>query len=190
MRVEGRFACVGRVAPVKGQDVLIAALPLLSTREHPIECVVAGNEDGDFAVGLKEVSARDPGPATVRWAGVIDDSVALLRSCVAMVVPSHREALGRVIFEAWEAGAVPIVYAGSGGAAEIVNLSGGGVLYDVQTGASLAAALESVLSLTPDERAELVSRGRLWMLETCDPAEYARAISAIFSNAASTRPSH
>jgi hypothetical protein len=41
-------------------------------------------------------------------------------TCSMPVCPSHMELLGRVIFEAWDVGAVPVAFSGSGGAAEIV----------------------------------------------------------------------
>lgn len=186
-RIAGRVACVGRIAPVKGQDVLIAALPHLATT-GPIECLMAGNDEGVFADRLKEAVRRGTGLTTVRWLGIIDDSVGLLRTSIAMVAPSHSEALGRVIFEAWEAGAVPIVYADSGGAAEIVAASNGGVLYETQSGESLAAAVKMVLETDPANRVKLVSNGRAWMSRNCDPRAYAQTMAAIFYRAASGQP--
>lgn len=181
--IQGRLACVGRIAPIKGQDVLVEAMSHLPAHAGPVECIIAGDDDNAFARELKARTAAG-GQATCRWIGVVDDAVDLMRTCVGVVAPSHREPLGRVVFEAWDAGAVPVVYSGSGGAAEIITASGGGILYSEQSGPALAAAIERVLSLSKSERASLVGKGRDWLARTCDPGAYAQKVSAIFASAA------
>ena len=41
---------------------------------------------------------------------------------LVLACPSHREPLGRVVFEAWDAGAVPVVFAGAGEVCERLSL--------------------------------------------------------------------
>lgn len=115
------IACVGRIVPNKGQDLLLAAVAVL-TREMPkLKCHFAGNDQGAFAHSLKAYELDRQLAPFIVWEGIVDDSVSLLRSVALMIVPSHNEALGRVIFEAWEAGAVPVACRSSGGAAEIIK---------------------------------------------------------------------
>jgi glycosyltransferase involved in cell wall biosynthesis len=183
-RVPNRIACVGRLVPVKGHGVLIGALGALKNRGRDVECLIAGDGEAPFVQRLR-VAADDADAATsIQWMGFVKDVVPLLRTCTVSVCPSLREPLGRVIFEAWEAGAVPIAYAGSGGAAEVIKASNGGILYDEQDAESLANALEAALNLDDDRAARLIANGREWMAKNCDPRAYGAAVSAILTSAA------
>lgn len=88
-----------------------------------------------------------------------------------------------MIFEAWDAGVVPVAFSGSGGAAEIIAAAQGGILYSEQTPRSLASALKNALELKVDQKARLVNNGRAWMAANCSPANYGKALSRIFCNA-------
>jgi hypothetical protein len=88
-----------------------------------------------------------------------------------------------VIFEAWDAHVVPVVFAGSGGAAEVVTAAQGGILYDEQTPEILAKALREALELDREQAAQLVNNGRLWMAEQCDTKAYGEKISKILRSA-------
>jgi glycosyltransferase involved in cell wall biosynthesis len=89
--------------------------------------------------------------------------------------------------EAWDDGTVPVVFSGSGGAAEIVAAARGGILYDRQTPDSLAAALQETLNLDPTRSAELVSNGRSWMATNCDQRTSSTAVMKIISGACGQR---
>jgi glycosyltransferase involved in cell wall biosynthesis len=176
VRIENRIICLGRIALVKGQDILIDALALL---RGSAESLVVGDGDPTLLDRLKR-AATDKG-VSLQWLGFVHDVIPLLRTASVLVCPSHREPLGRVIFEAWDAGCVPVVFGGGGGSAEVVRASGGGIVYTEQTPESLAAALEMALALDPTQRNELVAKGRSWMTANCDPSAYGRIVSTILS---------
>ena len=185
-RIVNRVACVGRMVPVKGQDVLVGALRILKDFEGGLECLFVGDGEGRFVRELRQ-TALWGNVASIRWLGFVDDVFSVLRTCSVLVCPSHLEPLGRVIFESWDAGALPIVFAGSGGAAEIVAAADGGMLYDEQTPQSLAMALRRALELDGESRSRLVHNGRLWMSRNCNSEAYGETISTILKNAASKR---
>jgi glycosyltransferase involved in cell wall biosynthesis len=190
-RASNRVACVGRLVPVKGQDVLIKALGRLQLEGDPrtsVECLIVGGGDQGFVDDLRAMAAAEHVTDTIRWQGFVHDVVPVLRGCAALVCPSHREPLGRVIFEAWNAGAVPVVYGESGGAAEVVRAANGGVVYAEQTPKALAQAIRATLDLRPDERSRLIAQGREWMSENCDPARYGARVSTIFRDASAQPP--
>jgi glycosyltransferase involved in cell wall biosynthesis len=181
--VENRIVCAGQVEPMKGQDILVGALGLLKDLEGGTECIFAGAGDSKFINELKATAAQQS-ISSIKWLGYVADVVALLRTCPVLAFPSHRETFGRVILEAWNAGAVPVVFAGSGGAAEIVAAAEGGILYDEQTPKALAEALRKALALNSEERNRLTKNGQAWTLKNCNPKNYGQAISTILSNAA------
>jgi glycosyltransferase involved in cell wall biosynthesis len=119
----------------------------------------------------------------IQWLGFVADVVSLLLTCSVLVCPSHSEPLGRVILEAWDAGVVPVVFSGSGGAAEIVAAAEGGILYNEQNPSSLARALREALELDPKRREQFINNGRNWMFRNCNLETYGKTISTILSNA-------
>jgi glycosyltransferase involved in cell wall biosynthesis len=177
-KLQSRIACVGRVTPIKGQDLLVSAMATALTKPDA-ECLIIGEGPAHFVAPLKAAS-----PSSVDWRGFLADVLSLLRTCGVLACPSHREPLGRVIFEAWDAGAVPVVFAGSGGAAEIVEAADGGVIYDEQSALSLAEALARAISLEQSEVDRLIANGRAWMSANCAPAPYGQEISKVIAEAA------
>lgn len=182
-RMPSRMACIGRIEAGKGQELLLNALALMEPVAGGVECLIAGNGRAAYVAQLKKVRlARDD--IRVEWPGFVADVVPLLRRCGILVCPSYLETLGRVILEVWDAGAVPVVYAGSGGAAEIVAAADGGILYDAQTPQSLAGALTAAIGLGSEERNRLIANGRAWMAQHCAPGLCGPAIADVFAAAA------
>jgi glycosyltransferase involved in cell wall biosynthesis len=180
-RLMNRIACVGRLTPGKGQEVLIRAMGLVAQGYHDVECMMIGDGEQKYVHSLKQMVTDQGIDASIRWQGFVYDVVPLLRTCSVLACPSHREPLGRVIFEAWNAGAVPVAFGGSGGAAELLSNAEGGILYEEQTPQSLATALGRALRLDPAESARLMTNGRSWTAKNCDPRHYGQTISDILT---------
>jgi len=178
-----RVACVGRITPNKGQGLLIDAIHHLAKTGDAIDCMIAGDGPADYIQQLKDAAETGAGASLIRWLGVCSDVVPLLSTCAVAVCPSRREPLGRVVFEAWDAGAVPVACRTSGGAAEVINGADGGILYAEPTSESLATALRTALRLPQEETERLVGNGRLWMHRHCDPTAYGEAVARILRDA-------
>ena len=179
-----RIACVGRIAPIKGQDILINALSVLTDLGKAGECMFVGDGHQRFVHHLRHMAVHPNSSFLIKWLGFVSDVRSLLKTCSILVCPSHKEPLGRVILEAWDAGVVPVVFSGSAGAAEIVSAAQGGILYHEQTPPSLAGALCRGLELDLASREQLVKNGRSWVGRNCDLNAYGKTISAILRNAA------
>ena len=139
-----------------------------------------GDGEPNFVKRLKATSVDVKG---LRWVGFVSDVMPILQSSSILVCPSHREPLGRVIFEAWDAGCVPVVYSGSGGAAEIIRASKGGIIYDEATPLSLSLSLKYALELSVPTKNNLIKRGQNWMQKKCDLDLYAEQLKKIFEEA-------
>jgi glycosyltransferase involved in cell wall biosynthesis len=172
------IACVGRIAPIKGVDVLIKALATGMLPANAPRCHIAGSGPESYVKELRALIAKNPS-VRITWLGTVDNVLALLRRCRVLVCPSHLEPLGRVVLEAWDAGCIPVVFRGSGGAAEIVSASRGGIIYDRQTPQSLADAITRALQLSDRQCVEIVEKGRHWMVDHCNPETFGRAISRV-----------
>lgn len=179
------ICCVGRLCRQKGQDVLIRAAGCLKREGLQVRLRMvgtAGPKDryGDY---LKHVADEEGLSGQVEWLGFQADVFPTMRLCSLHVIPSHQEPLGRVVFESWDAGIIPVVWNGSGGAAEIIERSGGGLLYSQQSGESLAGVLKTVHLMSDCECQQFVLAGRRWLLENCDPIKYADFMSDIWQDA-------
>jgi glycosyltransferase involved in cell wall biosynthesis len=179
------FSCVGRLTRTKGQDVLLQAIGHLRREGKVVQARFIGTgAPGDpFGNELVELATELGISKQIRWQGYQEQIPSQIAPGVALICPSHSESLGRVILEAWDAGTIPVAWAGSGGPAEVIQASGAGLLYDEQNGASLAQTLERVLSLTLSDRQQMVERGRQWLLKNCDPDEYGQKMLALWESA-------
>lgn len=180
------IGCVGRIVPIKGQSVLLEALALGRTRIPSIRAVFVGS-GGKYEEELKCKGIALGLSEAVEWVGFHPLPTEIMAKCIAIVVPSAREPLGRVIFEAWHAGSVPIACARAGGAAEVIQKSRGGILYDENTPKSMWAAIEETIRLSAGERQQMIDAGCRWMRQHCRPESYAIAMAAIFKRAAESR---
>ena len=182
-RQSHKIACVGQIVPVKGQDVFVRAIIELQKVHPKIECLMIGDGDKAFKEQIKTLA--DSGGASIDWVGFSNSVMAYLERCSVLVCPSWREPLGRVIFEAWDAGAIPVAFRGSEGAAEILIGSEAGILYDEQTPSSLARAIDCALTLDPSDRARMVASGRQWLNNNCNTMNYGKSILEILSGSRS-----
>lgn len=155
---------VGRIQPLKGLDVALAAFGLVSDRLPDARLVVVGGPSGPQGpeelgriqrsigeMGLEErVSMIPPVP----HAGLVD----FYRAADVLHVPSRSESFGLVAAEAQACG-LPVVAARVGGLTHAIEDGVSGVLVDGWEPADHAAALLEVL--TDGARAAEYGRGAL-----------------------------
>lgn len=155
------FVCVGRLSSGKGMHLLLEALARPELSEECVDIFGAGVEGDDYADQLA-AQAKDMG-GRVRMMGFHPDVRERLADYAFLVSTSHYESLGRVVIEGWEAGLIPIVYRHSGGAAEMVDKTQGGLVFDDWTAEALAPVLKQAKSLSQETRERMVSSGRDWI---------------------------
>lgn len=175
------FICVGRLAPLKGQDRLIKAIALGRLRGLSLMTRLLGADaqGGAYEGELRDL-ARDAGVADlVQFCGYTTDVMPFMAGSRYMVLPSEYEPLGRVLFEAWDAGAMPICCAQSGGAAEVVSASGGGLIYEVNTPEAIGEVMADALRLSEDERLDKVAKGREWARLNLSVAAYRAKLEGV-----------
>lgn len=161
----GQLLCVGAVTPIKGQDVLVEALTMIS--DLPVRCLCVGSLERD-PVYVRSLRRQ------IQAAGLADQiclagprtGIALERAYAAadlLVMASRMETYGMVVTEALARG-LPVVATDVGGISE--TLGGGsdgsrpGLLVPPDDPAALAAAIRCWL-----DDAELRRRLRSTALE-------------------------
>ena len=145
-----RFGIIGRLAPWKGQDLVIEAANLLRNEPGWTLRIVGGALFGEdaYADELTRQVDRLGLSGRVSFAGAVDDVSSEMRDLDAVILASRSpEPFGNVIAEAMAAGRVVIV-PNEGGVMEFVGTDDtepNGVVFAATDAASLAAAMRFVL---------------------------------------------
>jgi len=132
------IAGVGRFVPIKGFDLLVAALADVVARV-PAACALLVGDGAER--GALEAQARALGIADrLHVTGSVSDMLPLLAAADVLAAPSRNEGMGRVLVEAMALG-LPVVGARVGGIPNVIDDGECGLLVPPEDPAALAAAL-------------------------------------------------
>lgn len=177
------LACIGRIAPEKGQLAFLDAARVVDRAVPGCRFFIYGAPlFGDAGVARydTEVRARAAG-LPVEFAGWVDDVYDALSRIDLLLVPSRPiEATTRVILEAYAAG-TPVIAFGSGGIPEIVDHGVSGLL--VSSPAEMAQAAIGLLR-DPERRASMSEAARKSWQRRFTLDRYQAAVAAALETAA------
>lgn len=176
-----------RLAPWKGQRVLLEALPRLPAVQALIvgEALFSGEQA--YAAELKRLAGRLGIAGRVRFLGFRSDIARLMKFCDLILHTSIApEPFGRVIVEAMLA-EKPVIATRGGGAGEIVDHMQTGILVPPGDPAALAAAIQTILD-APSLAATIACAGRAKALRAYSPAAMLSAIDEEIDAACNTLP--
>jgi L-malate glycosyltransferase len=149
------LALVGRIDPVKGQDVAVAALPAVLERFPEVRVDIAGGavlrEEREFERSLRAQIRAARLEGSVRLLGPVPSSAPLLARAGLALVPSRTEGLPTLVLEAMAA-ATPVVAAAVGGTPEVVEDGVTGWLVPPEDPGRLAAAITEALAAPEEAR--------------------------------------
>ena len=155
---------VGRLDPVKDQQLLLRTFAELKARHRQLLLLVAG--DGPCREGLERL-ARDLGLGEeCRFLGLRTDVPEVYRLLDVFVLPSIAEGISNTILEAMASG-LPVVASAVGGNGELVVSGETGTLVPAQDAETLTRAIERYIE-SPSLRAEHGAAGRRRAVEVFD----------------------
>jgi len=162
----GTIGYLSQICADKGPDTLVEAFILLKQNAalHDIRLCIAGGmsaKDRPFIAQLKTRLSAKGLLADVEFLSEFDQDArrGFLQRLTVLSVPEKKPiAHGRYVLEALGAG-VPVVEPALGVFPELLELTGGGVLYEGNTPQALAQALEPLL-LDPGHARQLGKQGR------------------------------
>lgn len=143
------IGALGRIAPNKGFDVLVAACRRLADAGVDVRCVIGGVDiDGkvDSLAQMRDEAGLTP--AQIELPGWISDPAAFLRSLDIFVMPSRREVLSIALLEALEAGR-PIVCTRVPGLESVFDDGVEGLFVDIEDVQGLAGAIATLVRDRP-----------------------------------------
>ncbi len=149
------WLAAGRLAPAKDYAGLLRAFAALAGRRQA-RLLIAG--DGPLRGELAGLVDERGLAGRVRLLGLRDDLPELYRACDALVLSSAWEGMPNVVLEAMASG-TPVVATAVGAVPEMVTDGETGYVVPPGDHAALAAAMERMMDLAPDERRELGDAG-------------------------------
>lgn len=132
-----RFGFIGRVAPIKGIEILLKTFAELGL--DTAELCVAGDGDPSFVLALK----RRYESARVRFLGRVSPREFYLQVDVVVVPSVWHEPLGMVVAEALAFGR-PVIGARRGGIPEMIKHGENGLLFEPDNNGELESALREL----------------------------------------------
>lgn len=182
---------LARICPEKGLHVLCDAFIELHRRGRPCRLRAAGYTPetsksyvAEIVQKLEKAGLRD----SVDLLGEVDrrGKLDLLRSCDVFSVPTvYREAKGIYVLEAMSQG-LPVVQPAHGSFPELIEATGGGLLFSPNDVAALADRMNELMD-QPQLRDELGSRGRRAVAELYHEDRMAEGAWDVFSKAVELR---
>ena len=167
---------LGRLAPEKGYEYLIKAIPEMRRWEPRLHFVIAGA--GPLEASLRQLAADLNVASFIRFHGFVSDVGSFLEALDIYVQPSLCEALPFGILEASGLG-LPVVVSDVGGAAEAALHNQTGLVIPAK---SVEAITEAVVSLSRNSalRQTMGQQGRSHVISNFDRQSMARDTMAIY----------
>jgi glycosyltransferase involved in cell wall biosynthesis len=167
-RGDAALAVVAQLTPWKGQEDAIRALAQLRPRHPQARLLLAGSakfaapgarfDNPAYERDLRSLVSALGLEAEVAFLGEREDIPAVLAASDILLIPSWREAFGRIVVEGMAAGR-PVVATSVGGPAELVRNGVDGLLVPPRRPELLAQAVGGLLG-EPEHAAEMGERGR------------------------------
>lgn len=155
-----RFLMMGRLLADKGVREYVDAARTVRSRHPHARFQLLGDAAvaNPSAIGEREVRAWAEA-GTIEYLGSARDVRPYIAAADCVVLPSYREGVSRVLLEAASM-ARPIIATDAPGCRDIVEDGATGLLCKVRDAGDLAAKMQRMLMLTPDERAAMGLAGR------------------------------
>ena len=152
---------IARLSDVKGQDILIAALPTVVAQMPDVKLLIAG--EGKMEKTLKAMVKTFHVERHVLFCPLVNKTAELLSVLDVFVMPSRQEGLGRSIMEAQAAG-LPVIASNVGGIPSLIEHGKTGILIEPESPSVLARDLMELLG---DEKRlrEMGNAGREFALQ-------------------------
>lgn len=172
-----RLLCVGRLAPEKGQSLLLEAVTSLAASQCPVSlCFIGDGPDRKF---LEQQAAELGLASSVEFAGWVDQE--RLRAEYArtdlFVLPSLAEGIPMVLMEAM-AMQIPCVAPCITGIPELIEDGVDGVLYTVGDSQNLSRKLLALLQ-SPERMENIGKQARVKVMQQYDLAQNTKRFAAV-----------
>lgn len=179
---------IGNLKPIKGHDLLLAALQHLRGDLGQVTLVLVGE---DHLCGtMQDWAERNLAGADIRFVGRQDDPLPWYQAADLFVLPSRWEGMSNALLEAMSCG-LPVVATAVGGNVDVIDHGRTGLLVRSDSAAELGLAIRWLLKDQP-QREALGAAARRYVADrhsaTRLAADYAERYLALARRNAALRP--
>ncbi len=154
------FLLIARLLLDKGISEFVEAARVVRARHPNCRFQLLGADGGDNPSAVPETDlARWKSEQIVELLGASEDVRPFITAAHCVVLPSYREGLPRSLLEG-AAMARPLIASDVPGCRDVIDEGLTGLLCDVRSASSLAAAMDRMIAMTPTDRAAMGSAGR------------------------------
>lgn len=146
---------IGRITRDKGIDDILDAVKILRERKRSVKIRLLGFYDGDYQTKVEQAVSE----GMVEYCGHQDEVQPYIKDCHAVLHASYHEGMANALLEAAASGR-PILATRIPGCQEAFEEKVSGFGFEPHSPESLCDAVEKLLALTHEERAEMGKRGR------------------------------
>lgn len=162
------FLFVGRLLYDKGVSELFEAARAVKEQMDKVEIWVVGAiDDGNPSAIDRAIVEREEEAGTINYLGTSSDVRSIMQHADAVVLPSYREGLPRVMLESL-AMAKPVITTDVPGCRETVVNTKNGYLISVEDAKELTSAMLKMANLSSEERQAMGAVGREMALKEFD----------------------
>ena len=183
---EFHILCVGRLAPAKGQAILLAAVEKLVARGRSVHADFVGDGPDRNALERQAASLNIARNVTFHGAVNQDQIAGLLAGADVFALPSFAEGVPVSLMEAM-AMEIPCISTTIAGIPELIESGKEGILIPPSDPDLLAAAIETLIR-DPELRLRLARAGRRKVIESYNLHTNTERLAAIFERRLAIRP--
>lgn len=167
---------IARLSDVKGQDILVQAMPGILKRFPKAQLLLVG--EGKFERALKDWVECLRVEESVRFYPVVNKVLDFLKLMDVFVMPSRMEGFGISVLEAQACG-IPVVASNVGGLPNIIQQGETGLLVEKENPNALADAICDLLE--DKEMAKMLAqKGRTFVLENYSLIKMAKETETVY----------
>lgn len=172
---------LSRIDPLKGLDLLIPALKILSGKRNDFIFVLAGAKNNNEGRQLKDALTKSALTTLTILPGFCDEKtkMRILADSDIFVLPSYHESFGMAVAEAMAAG-LPVVISNRVNIYKLIEDYRAGIVVELDSG-NIAFALDRLLS-NGQLRKVMGVRGRRLVQENFDIKNIAKQMIKVYSN--------
>jgi glycosyltransferase involved in cell wall biosynthesis len=181
---------LARIHAKKGCDLLIGAFAKIAASIPDVDLLIAGSDEGGLQATLQRQAEESGISGRVHWPGMIEGDLkwGALRTCDALVLPSHSENFGIAVVESLAVGR-PVLISNQVNIWPKIESDGAG-LVDDDTPEGTERLLRRWFALPPLERAIMAGQSRPCFERHFTMRNTAAAINQLFSSVATTTAKH
>lgn len=173
------FLVANRISPEKGIDAVLDAFAEFCEERDSFLLKIAGFGNERHIHELKQKCLKLGISGNVEFLGFVSDVRPVMQKARALIVGSYNEGFGRMTAEANMLG-IPVIGRNSGGTKEILELTGGGILFN--TTEEMKEAMVTIAATDDEQKRNGMKRPQEKAVELFSNEQHIKNVLELYTN--------